>query len=265
MKVDAHVRQTLAAKPKLVQISTAYGTPKDGSAVVPRNKYVEIRSEKPTNPKQRDWPEYKTCKFTTEAIVTEGNEKGELRKVCANPDCPIHHARKQKPAHDAQFKVEQEKRRREEAIANATGLRVLSAISAAVPVRLMKRDLLFLAERMVNLLDENRAAILAKQHGIKKTKENDSIGKLFAAFLRRADESTLGPRRGRGRRFAHGLARQCLARSARCRRVLQGGRGRNLAQIKQEFATKEKAKAAKKAAPKSPARTSTKTARRAAA
>jgi ParB family chromosome partitioning protein len=46
------------------------------------------------------------------AIVTEGNEKGELRKVCANPDCPIHHARKQKPAHDAQFKAEQEKRRR---------------------------------------------------------------------------------------------------------------------------------------------------------
>ena len=56
----------------------------------------------------------------------------------------------------------------------------------------MKRDLLFVAERMVNLLDENCAAILAKQHGIKKTKENESIAKLFAAFLRRADESTLG-------------------------------------------------------------------------
>jgi ParB family chromosome partitioning protein len=40
MKVNAHVRQTIAAKPKLVQISTAYGTPKDGSAIVPRNKYV---------------------------------------------------------------------------------------------------------------------------------------------------------------------------------------------------------------------------------
>jgi ParB family chromosome partitioning protein len=192
MKVEAHVRQTIAAKPKLVQISTAYGTPKDGRAVVPRNKYVEIRSQKPTNPKQRDWPEYKTCKFTTEAIVTEGNEKGELRKVCANPDCPIHHARKPKPAHDEQFKAEQEKQRREEAIANATGLRVLSAISNAVPVRLMKRDLLFVAERMVNLLDENRTAILAKQHGIKKVKENESIAKLFAAFLRRTDESILG-------------------------------------------------------------------------
>ena len=81
IKVDVHVRQTIAAKPNLVQISTVYGTPKDSSAVVPRNNYVEIHSEKTTNPKQRDWPEYKTCKFTTEAIVTEGNEKGELRKL----------------------------------------------------------------------------------------------------------------------------------------------------------------------------------------
>ena len=50
----------------------------------------------------------------------------------------------------------------------------------------------FLAERMVNLLDENRFAILSKQHGIQKTKENESIGRLFTASLRRADESTLG-------------------------------------------------------------------------
>ncbi len=46
-KLDAHVKQTVAAKPKLVQISTAYGQPKDGSAAIPRNKYVEIRQDKP--------------------------------------------------------------------------------------------------------------------------------------------------------------------------------------------------------------------------
>jgi ParB family chromosome partitioning protein len=80
-KVDAHIRQSIAAKPKLVQISTAYGAQKDGGVVVPRNKYVEIHTEKPANPKQRDWSEYKTCKFTTEAIVTEGSEKGELRRL----------------------------------------------------------------------------------------------------------------------------------------------------------------------------------------
>jgi ParB family chromosome partitioning protein len=192
-KVDGFVKQSIAAKPKLVQISSAYGTATSDSAALPRNKYVEIRTEKPTNEKQRDWPEYKSCKFTTEAIVTEGTEKGEIRTICANPECPIHHARKQKTATDAAFKAEQEKRRREEAIAQATGLRVLKATSDAVPVRLMKRDLLFVAERLAAVLDERRLAIIFRLHGIGKTSgAGDAPAKLLTSFLRKADESTIG-------------------------------------------------------------------------
>lgn len=56
----------------------------------------------------------------------------------------------------------------------------------------MKRDLLFVAERLISLMDENRLVAVARQHGIKKAKDNDSIGKLFAAYLRRAEESILG-------------------------------------------------------------------------
>jgi ParB family chromosome partitioning protein len=56
----------------------------------------------------------------------------------------------------------------------------------------MKRDLLFVVERLASLLDENRLAVVARQHGIKKAKDSDSIGKLFAAYLRRAEESALG-------------------------------------------------------------------------
>jgi ParB family chromosome partitioning protein len=85
-KLEAHVRQTIAAKPELVQISTAYGQPKNGTAAVPRNKYVEIRQDKPAKKEQQNWPEYKTCKFTTEAIVTEGSEKGErLQSMTPQP------------------------------------------------------------------------------------------------------------------------------------------------------------------------------------
>jgi ParB family chromosome partitioning protein len=73
-----------------VQIRIAYGKPGDGAPVIPRNKYVEIRHDKPKGKNQRDWPEYKTCKYATEAIVTEGTEKGETKRVCANPDCPVH-------------------------------------------------------------------------------------------------------------------------------------------------------------------------------
>lgn len=120
--------------------------------ILPRNQYVEIRLGKPQNKYQQAAPEYKTCKHSTEAIIAEGTYKGQLRKVCADPNGPIHHPKKKPSTADAEFKGEQEKRRREETIANATGLRVLSAIVAAVPVRLMKRDLLFLAERILPMV-----------------------------------------------------------------------------------------------------------------
>jgi ParB family chromosome partitioning protein len=121
-KVEAHVQASLASKPKLVQISTGYGSAKEGSAAIPRNKYVEIRAEKPDTPEKAKRPEFKTCRFTTEAIVTQGVEKGEVRKVCANPECPIHNPKKQPDKPNANWKAEQEKERKEAALANATGI-----------------------------------------------------------------------------------------------------------------------------------------------
>jgi ParB family chromosome partitioning protein len=190
-KVEAHIAKTIAAKPQLVQISTAYGQQKEGTPTLPRNKYTEIRAEKPSSKEEAKRPEFKTCKFTSEAIVTEGNEKGELRKVCSNPACAVHHPAKQTSRDDGKWKAEQEQRRKQEAIANTTGIRVLSAIGAAVPVRLLKRDLQFLLNQITPLLDEWRLQTLARQHGIRKDRETDAIGKLFAAFVRRSDEGTL--------------------------------------------------------------------------
>jgi ParB family chromosome partitioning protein len=41
------------------------------------------------------------------------------------------------------------------------------------------------------LLDERRLEIVARQRGIKKAKDSDSIGKLFTAYLRSAEEGAL--------------------------------------------------------------------------
>ena len=253
-KLAAHIAKAVAAKPELVQISTAYGGQKEGSSVLPRNKYTAIRDDKPKSTDEAKRPEFKVCKYATEAIITEGSDMGTVHKVCTNPACPVHHPKKANgaSANDVQFKAEQEKRRREEAIANTTGLRVLAAISNTVPVRLMKRDLLFVAERLANLLDENRAAILAKQHGIKKTKENESIGKLFTSFLRRADESTLGRAVVESVLLltaSRGNASHVLRDAAEFYKVDVAA---ITATVKKEFAAKEKAKAAKKTAPKPP-------------
>ena len=112
-KLEAHVQKQIAAKPELVQISTAYGQQQEGSKIVTRSKYVEIRPDKPDTPEKAKWPEFKTCRYTTEAIVSDGIDKGELRKVCTQADCPVHHPKKQPTKADASFKAEQEKSRRE--------------------------------------------------------------------------------------------------------------------------------------------------------
>jgi ParB family transcriptional regulator, chromosome partitioning protein len=119
------------------------------------------------------------------------HRQGELRKVCTEPDCPVHHPKKQLSKVDASLKAEQESRRREEALANATGIRVLQTIVVAVPVRLMKRDLLFIAEQMLALLEEKRQEMVARNRGI-KAKEGESTAKLLTAFVRTADEGAIG-------------------------------------------------------------------------
>ena len=248
-KVEAHVAKTIAAKPQLVQISTAYGQQKENSTTLPRNKYTEIRAEKPSSKEEAKRPEFKTCKFTSEAIVTEGNEKGELRRVCSNPACPIHHPAKQTTHNDGKWKAEQEQRRREEAIANTTGIRVLSAIGAAVPVRLLKRDLQFLLNQIAPLLDEGRLQILARQHGIRKDRETDAIGKLFAAFVRRSDEGTLS------RLLVEATVLLAAARTNPAVVLREAASTYKVdteaiaLRVKQEFAAKEKAKKAGKSAP----------------
>jgi ParB family chromosome partitioning protein len=57
----------------------------------------------------------------------------------------------------------------------------------------MKRDLLFVVERLAAMLDERRLAIVLRQHGIGKSKgPADTPAKLLEAFIRKAEESILG-------------------------------------------------------------------------
>ena len=246
-KVTTHVAKTIAAKPELAQISTAYGAQKDGGSVLPRNKYTAIRDDKPKSKEEAKRPEFKVCKFATEAIITEGSDVGTIHKVCTNPACPVHHPTRQ-TSRDEKWKAEQEKQRREQAIANATGLRVLSAVGDAVPVRLMKRDLLFILTKLTGMMDENRLAMLAWEHGIRQKRDDGGIGKTLAAYIRRADEGTHS-------RLLVETAILLAASRANVATVLRDAASTYkvdtdaiTAKVKQEFAAKSKARLAKKPA-----------------
>jgi ParB family chromosome partitioning protein len=159
--------------------------------VLPRNKYTAIRDDRPKSKDEAKRPEFKECKHTTEAIITDGTDIGTIHKVCANLSCPVHHPKQVTKNDDAKWKAEQEQQRKEQAIANVAGLRILTAIGSAVPVRLMKRDLLSVIERLLFLMDENRVEMLARQHGIRQKRDDGGVKKTLIAFVRRADEGTL--------------------------------------------------------------------------
>ena len=173
-----------------------------------------------------------------------------MQRVCTNTDCAVHYPKaKQEPrnvADNAKWKAEQEKRRREQAVSETTGIRILAAIGSAVPVRLLKRDLLFVVERLAAMLDEGRLSIVAKQHGIKKQNDKDSIAKLFSASLRRSEESILG-------RIMVELTIVLAAARSNAPVVLKEAAAvykvdtdAITAKVKQEFAAKEKARTEKK-------------------
>jgi ParB family chromosome partitioning protein len=226
-KVSAHVTVTIAAKPELVQISTAYGGQKEGSPVLPRNKHTAIQEEKPKDKQQAQRPEYKTCKFATEAIITEGSDVGTIHKVCANPSCPVHHPKQSTSRNDENWKAEQESQRKEQAIANATGLRVLADISSSVPVRLLKSDLLFILEKLVGVMDENRVKMLATQLSIRQKRDDGGVTKTLAAVFRRADEGHADPTVSGFEHPARRLTWQSVHRAqGGCDRLQSGHRNR---------------------------------------
>jgi ParB family chromosome partitioning protein len=244
--VDAHVAKQIVARPELVQISTAYGKQQEGSKVLPRNQYTAIRDEKPKSKEEAQRPEFKVCKFTADAIITEGSDLGTIHKVCANPSCPVHHPKQQTNRNEEKWKTEQEKRRKEQAIANATGLRVLGAIASAVPVRLLKHDLLFVIERLMLTMEESRVEMLARQHGIREKRGDGGVKKTLAAFVRRADEGTLSRLLVESSILLAASRGNPSAILKEAASVYKVDTDAIASKVKQEFAAKDRAKATKK-------------------
>jgi ParB family chromosome partitioning protein len=117
---------------------------------------------------------------------------------------------------------------------------------------MMKRDLLFVVDRLSAVLDERRLAIILRHHSLgKPNTAAEAPAKMLSAFLRKADESTLG------RLLVELAVLHAAASSNESSKALREAAefykvdvGAITTKVKQEFATKDKAKAAKTASPK---------------
>ena len=127
----------------------------------------------------------------------------------------------------------------------------------------MKRDLLFMAENLLPLLDEVRLVMVARNRVIRPS-EGQSVGKLLSAYIRKADEGELN-------RLTIEIVILLAARSQS-----DGGKVLKAAaqtynvntdaialKVKQEFAAKDKARLAEKPPTKAVAKAQPKPAKKA--
>lgn len=189
-KVDAHVAKNLAAKPKIVQISSAWQS--RAGAPLGRNRYVEIEVKRPkANGKaEKHPPTAKPCEKMAEAIVMDGGQRGQIIKVCADPACRIHHADRPSPQQLQREREDERKRVEKEKRALSVRHRILAAILQRVSAPLNKADVALIARSFVSHLPAREQAMLAKRHKVTNT-PTTSVEAAFIKSINSCDETAL--------------------------------------------------------------------------
>lgn len=116
VKLSAHIQREVAAKPELVQIETAYRSPKERQpGTLSRNEYTDLEAPKDEG---KDGENIPPCEASKTAIVVYGDGAGTTRKVCTDSNCPVHHPRHvtaidpDAEARQREFEKEQAQRKR---------------------------------------------------------------------------------------------------------------------------------------------------------
>ena len=197
-KIDAHVAKTLESKPTLVQISSAWNS-REG-APLGRNQYVEleIKKAKPNGTASKLPAAQKPCDKMAEAIVMDGGKRGQTLKVCADPNCRVHHPNCRvhhpntpSPQQVANERADERKRIEKEKLAITVRHRVLATILQRVSAPLKKADLLTVAHYLISRLSYNQIPAVAKRHKVEVKKDSDSGQELLAKQVGNYDESEL--------------------------------------------------------------------------
>ena len=158
-----------------------------------RNQYVELEAKKAkTNGSTAKLPAaQKPCDKMAEAIVMDGGKRGQTVKVCADPNCRVHHPNTPSPQQVAKERADERKRIEKEKLAITVRHRVLATILQRASAPLKKADLLTVAHYLICRLSYNQIPGVAKRHKIEVKKDSDSAQELLAKQAGNYDESEL--------------------------------------------------------------------------
>src|ERR1700757_2126017 len=182
-KIDAHVTKTLESKPTLVQISSAWNS-REG-APLGRNQYVELEVKKAkANGSAAKLPAVqKPCDKMAEAIVMDGGKRGQTVKVCADPNCRVHHPNTPNPQQVAKERAHERRRIEKEKLAITVRHRVLATILQRISAPLKKADLLTVAHHLIGHLSYSQVPTLAKRHKVETKKDSATAQELLATHV----------------------------------------------------------------------------------
>jgi ParB family chromosome partitioning protein len=184
------VAKTLESKPTLVQISSAWNS-RDGTPLG-RNQYVEleIRKAKANSTASKLPAAQKPCDKMAEAIVMDGGKRGQTVKVCADPNCRVHHPNTPSPQQVANERAEERRRIEKENLTITARHRVLATILQQVSAPLKKADLA-VAHYLISRLSNNQIPAVAKRHKVETKKDASSAQELLVKQVEGYEESEL--------------------------------------------------------------------------
>jgi ParB family transcriptional regulator, chromosome partitioning protein len=190
-KVDTHIAKTMEKRPELVQISSAWNT-REG-APLGRNRYVElqIKKSKTNGSATKQPPVQKPCEKMTDAIVTDGGNRGQIVKVCPDPNCRVHHADRPSPQQLQRDRLQERKRIEKEKIAITARHRILATILERLSVPLKKTDLLTVARHVISSVPYNRLPLIAKRHKLEIEQSSASPVEVLQKHVSHYDENAL--------------------------------------------------------------------------
>ena len=165
-KVEAHIARQKQNIEGLIQITRAHYTNGKGEEpILTRNEYTVIDPEKQ---KDAEGAETASCTKATSAIIMDNSGKrGEILRVCTDPECPVHG----KPNHDraeqeavAQQRQEEWKQRQQECDKNReTNRSLLDEVLTRIPKVLARADYEMLLFAVIERLDyEDWEAIIER-------------------------------------------------------------------------------------------------------
>jgi len=160
-KVSAWLKRQTEQNPALVQISEYWGQQKD-QPVIQRGQYVEIKpredGEEPRKPAEI------VCGSAATGIVVEGQHLGKTVQICADPECPVHHAPRRQAEEERDEEYERQAEERRNNLAENQAL--LDSILAKAPAVLTRADYEMIIAAWLEVIEYEDAERLCERHGI---------------------------------------------------------------------------------------------------